>query len=195
MDNLSPEQRSRVMRSIGSKDTAPEVALRRALVAAGLGGFRKYWGRPSVDVAWPGRKLAVFVDSCFWHVCPEHGKVPDIAFWQAKLRRNAERDVETTARYRAAGWSVVRLWTHLSVEEMVETVREAHHAMRPDVDVLREDMNAARRRMNAGGRRAEETGTRRDHDEYMGAVAVYYKAKDLWNYWRRKAAVEQCEGV
>ena len=195
MDNLSPEQRSRVMKSIGSKDTAPEVALRKALVAAGLCGFRKYWGRPSIDVAWPGRKLAVFVDSCFWHVCPEHGKVPEIPFWQSKLRRNAERDVETAARYQAMGWSVVRLWTHLSVAEMVEMVRQAYHATRPDVDALRVGMNAARRRMNAAGSVPEDNVTRESHAGYLAAIVEYYKAKDLWNYWRKKAIRDGEHGV
>lgn len=119
--------RSEIMSRIRSKGTRPEVALRRALWAAGLRGYRKNWGSPSVDVAWVGRKVAVFLDSCFWHYCPEHGKVPKTnrRWWREKLETNRERDRQVSEIYEDMGWTVLRFWTHQPVGEMIEAVRTA----------------------------------------------------------------------
>jgi len=124
--------RSQIMSRIRSKETGPERALRKALCAAGLRGYRKNWGRPSADVAYTRWKLAVFVDSCFWHFCPEHGKVPKTrtAWWRAKLERNRERDGEATAIWEGRGWTVLRLWTHLGMGEMARRVGLALHDLR-----------------------------------------------------------------
>lgn len=108
------------MRANPSKNTGPELRLRRLLHAAGLRyrvnfASRVDGGRPvSVDIAFTRAKLAVFVDGCFWHSCPEHGSVPkaNAQYWPAKLRRNVERDRETTRRLQMAGWVVTRLWEH-----------------------------------------------------------------------------------
>jgi DNA mismatch endonuclease (patch repair protein) len=66
------------------------------------------------DIAFPRRRLAVFVDGCFWHRCPEHGTSPKANhdFWKAKLDRNVERDRESDAALEAAGWTVLRFWEH-----------------------------------------------------------------------------------
>lgn len=119
--------RSEIMSRIRSKETGPEVALRKALWAAGLRGYRKNWGRPSIDVAFVGRKVAVFVDSCFWHLCPRHGKVPKAkrAWWRGKLEANRIRDRQIAKRLREEGWLVVRLWTHMPIESMVKCVQLA----------------------------------------------------------------------
>ena len=119
--------RSQAMSRIRSKETGPERVLREALWAAGLRGYRKNWGKPSVDVAYTRWKLAVFVDSCFWHFCPEHGRIPKTraAWWHAKLGRNRERDAEATATWEARGWIVLRLWTHLEMDEMVQRINAA----------------------------------------------------------------------
>jgi len=115
------------MARIRSKETGPEIALRKVLWAAGLRGYRKnpgnVLGKP--DVCWKGRKVAVFVDSCFWHRCPAHYVAPktNAPFWEAKTRRNRERDREVSGKLRERGWLVIRLWTHLPTGGMVRAVR------------------------------------------------------------------------
>lgn len=124
---MGPLTRSEIMSRIRSKGTGPEVALRKALWAAGLRGYRKNWGRPSVDVAWVGRKVAVFLDSCFWHSCPEHGKVPKTnrEWWLGKFEYNRALDRRVIRHYEDRGWTVLRFWTHQPAGEMIEAVRTA----------------------------------------------------------------------
>ena len=108
------EGTSRSMRSNKGRDTRPEIVLRKALRGAGLSGYRLHWkvpGRP--DIAYPGRKVAVFVNGCFWHRCP----VCDLplpksntGFWKAKFEANAERDLRVTHALEADGWIVVTVW-------------------------------------------------------------------------------------
>jgi len=92
----------------------------------GIRGYRKNWkgalGKP--DLAWPKLKLAVFVDSCFWHFCPIHCKMPrtNKRFWREKLMRNRKRDAEVTVKLAKEGWKVLRLWTHVPLREQVEAV-------------------------------------------------------------------------
>lgn len=99
------------------RDTAPEVALRKALHAQGA-RFRlqrRLAKGCTPDIVMPGRRLAVFVDGCFWHGCPEHGRKtkftgPNSALWEEKMQRNAERDRRSTALAQENGWNVVRVW-------------------------------------------------------------------------------------
>ena len=114
-----------------SRDTSPELALRRALHAL---GFRYRVGvrvpglpRRTVDVVFPRRKLAVFVDGCFWHNCPQHGPLPHTNrdWWRTKLEANSRRDRDTTARLEAMGWTVIRIWEHEAVGEAVKRVVQA----------------------------------------------------------------------
>jgi DNA mismatch endonuclease (patch repair protein) len=98
-------------------DTSPEIALRKALHAAG-GRFRLHRQIAkgcTPDIVLPSRRLAVFVDGCFWHGCPVHGRKkpwsgPNAELWAAKMRRNAERDQRSTHLAQEAGWEVVRVW-------------------------------------------------------------------------------------
>lgn len=97
--------------------TAPEVLLRKALHAAGA-RFRIHRTIAkgcTPDIVLPGRGLAVFVDGCFWHGCPEHGRKtpwtgPNAALWEEKMRRNAERDERSTRLALEHGWRVERIW-------------------------------------------------------------------------------------
>ncbi|WP_311922492.1 very short patch repair endonuclease [Microbispora sp. H10836] len=124
------EGRSRNMRANRRTDTKPEVALRSALHRLGyryrkdlrldLGGGVKV--RP--DIVFTARKVAVFVDGCFWHVCPEHGRQPTVNewYWTPKLRRNMERDRAADTALATAGWQVVRLWEHEPLTSAVAAV-------------------------------------------------------------------------
>ena len=112
-DTFTPEQRSRVMSRVRGKDTKPELALRRAMWAVGLRGWRCHRrdlpGRP--DVAFGRARVAVFVDGAWWHGHPRYytpGKSGD--FWDAKIARNVERDRAADAALASLGWRVVRLW-------------------------------------------------------------------------------------
>ena len=97
------------VRSKGNRST--EIALGRLLWAAGLCGYRKHWhidGRP--DFAWPGRKIALFVDGCFWHGCscktiPKANR----KFWREKIEKNKRRDRRVSQSLRRAGWKVLRV--------------------------------------------------------------------------------------
>jgi len=121
------------MRANRRVDTKPELALRRALHGAGyryrkdyrldLGGGTRV--RP--DIAFTARRVAVFVDGCFWHVCPEHGTRPaaNTWYWEPKLARNVERDRAADAALIAAGWQVVRIWEHVTLGAAVAAVTEA----------------------------------------------------------------------
>ena len=96
------------------KDTKPELLVRERLREAGLGGYRLQWkvpGRP--DIAWPGKKVCVFVNGCFWHRCPHcHPSTPkkNVAYWEAKFARNVERDEANVAQLEADGWTVHVVW-------------------------------------------------------------------------------------
>lgn len=106
---------SEQMSRIRAKDTGPERDLRSALAKAGIKGYRlnyaKAPGKP--DVAFVGRKVAVFIHGCFWHCCP-HCQPPRPKthrdFWEEKLDRNVRRDKRTVRLLRKAGWHVVAIW-------------------------------------------------------------------------------------
>jgi DNA mismatch endonuclease, patch repair protein len=121
------------MRAIRRTDTKPEVALRRALHRQGY-RFRKDYRldlaegkRVRPDIAFTARRVAVFVDGCFWHACPEHGSKPanNTWYWEPKLRRNVERDRVADAALSAAGWDVVRVWEHEPLDAAVMAVLAA----------------------------------------------------------------------
>jgi DNA mismatch endonuclease (patch repair protein) len=82
--------------------------------------------RRTIDIAFPRGKLAVFVDGCFWHGCPEHGRVPgsNHTWWTEKIRRNCQRDANTAAHLERLGWQVLRIWEHVPPRQAAFTVRE-----------------------------------------------------------------------
>jgi len=118
------------MRAIKRTGTKPELALRSALHRRGY-RFRKDYRldlapgtRVRPDIAFTARRVAVFVDGCFWHVCPEHGRDPTVNewYWAPKLRRNMERDRAADAALAAAGWQVVRVWEHEPLDAAIAAV-------------------------------------------------------------------------
>jgi DNA mismatch endonuclease, patch repair protein len=113
----SPQSRSR-MQAQRSRDTAPELAIRRLLHSAGL----RYKvdrspilnNRRRADIVFSSVKVAVFIDGCFWHNCPEHGSAPKAngEWWREKLAYNQQRDQDTDRVLTEAGWLPIRVWEH-----------------------------------------------------------------------------------
>lgn len=97
------------------KDTKMEVKVRKALWAAGYRyrkNNRKLYGTP--DISFPGLRVVVFLDSCYWHGCPLHFKLPktNADFWHQKIGRNIERDADVIQHYVEEGWVILRFWEH-----------------------------------------------------------------------------------
>jgi len=103
------------MQANRGKNTKPELEVRRLLREAGYPGYRLHWkkapGHP--DIAYPGRKVAIFVNGCYWHRCP-HCNPPmprsNAEFWTAKFATNQERDLRKTAELAKQGWRVITVW-------------------------------------------------------------------------------------
>lgn len=133
------EHVSRRMRANRRRDTKPEQALRSALHAQGL-RFRKDLPtragdrliRP--DVVFPRQRIAVFLDGCYWHACPEHGTSPrrNATYWSWKLERNVQRDLAVNEALADAGWRVIRIWEHehpdAAAAQIAAHVRRARRA-------------------------------------------------------------------
>jgi DNA mismatch endonuclease (patch repair protein) len=119
----------RSMQQNRPRDTSIEVHLRSALHRAGLRFFKHRRPLPGLrcepDILFPGARLAVFVDGCFWHCCPDHGTVPKAngEWWRTKLEANQVRDERNNDALRAAGWTVLRVWEHQPVHEVVDEIR------------------------------------------------------------------------
>jgi DNA mismatch endonuclease (patch repair protein) len=119
------------MRRQRTQDTEAELQLRRALHAIGL-RYRIHRRplprlRREADVVFTRARVAVFVDGCFWHGCPQHGTSPKAngEWWAAKLEANRERDLDTNVRLAEAGWTAVRVWEHEDPAAAAQRVFEA----------------------------------------------------------------------
>lgn len=124
-----------------SKGTKPELLVRLLLREAGYGGYRLNWkkapGKP--DICYPGRKIAIFVNGCFWHRCPNCN--PDIpktntGFWRAKFDRNVERDGQNMAELKNDGWRVMVVWEcelSNSLTKIVKFMENAVHGVKPRI--------------------------------------------------------------
>ena len=123
----TPETRLRMQR-VRQKNTSAESLVRRELHALGL-RYRIHVPviakpRRVADIVFGGPRVAVFVDGCFWHGCPEHATWPkrNAEFWRAKILANRERDLDTVERLHAEGWKVVRVWAHESPNVAAERI-------------------------------------------------------------------------
>jgi DNA mismatch endonuclease, patch repair protein len=135
MDVHDKSTRSFNMSRIRSRDTKPELRLRKMVWASGLRGYRTKTslpGRP--DLSFTKLRVAVFVDGCFWHACPEcnDGRAPksNTSYWTEKRRMNSERDVRQTRELTQAGWIVLRFWEHRVLKDTAGCVRIIKRAIR-----------------------------------------------------------------
>lgn len=135
-DIFTRRKRSAVMAAIRSRgNKATELRLMQIFRANGITGWRrgsKLPGKP--DFVFPTRKLAVFVDGCFWHGCPRHATWPKTraAFWRRKITRNRQRDREVGRVLRRMGWRVLRVWEHgLRRKDETRTVRRLMNCLQP----------------------------------------------------------------
>jgi DNA mismatch endonuclease (patch repair protein) len=137
-ESVAPLSKARRrMQLQAERDTVPELAVRRELHRLGL---RYRLERPivpgtrrRVDIAFGPSKVAVLIDGCFWHGCPQHGTLPTETnrdFWSSKIVRNRERDRDTDERLEAAGWHVVRVWEHEKPEDAAQRIAAAVWARR-----------------------------------------------------------------
>src|SRR5258706_9485895 len=116
MDRVNKQTRSRVMSKIRSKNTQLEQELISALKSAKLPRFARYVkhlpGTP--DIVFRRERVVVFLDSCFWHGCSSHLRMPktNVAYWEAKIAKNRKRDLTQRSSLRRSGWQVVRVWEH-----------------------------------------------------------------------------------
>ena len=136
-DIVDRHTRSRMMARIRARDTKPELLLRRALRRQGLAGYRCHWrrvaGRP--DIAYPGRRIAVFVDGAFWHGHPDYYRGQSGAFWDDKIARNRDRDARVNAELAGLGWTVVRLWDFEIEQDLDACVQRVRSALAGGGDV------------------------------------------------------------
>ncbi|MED4582506.1 very short patch repair endonuclease [Brevibacillus choshinensis] len=114
-DMFTKEQRSKNMKAIRSKGSTLERKVTHELWRRGYRfrkNVRKLLGNP--DIAIQKYQIVIFIDSCFWHSCPVHGNSPtsNVGYWEKKLNRNVERDIEVTNSYLKKGWKILRVWEH-----------------------------------------------------------------------------------
>jgi DNA mismatch endonuclease (patch repair protein) len=134
-DVFSKGKRSAIMaRVLGSGNRSTELRMIVLLRKHGLSGWRRHsrlTGRP--DFVFSRQRVAVFVDGCFWHGCPRHGRVPQVRreYWEAKIWRNRRRDGEVKRLLQANGWRVLRIWEHaLNRTNEVRTAARLRRALK-----------------------------------------------------------------
>ena len=127
----SSEVASRRMKAVGQRDTAAEMEIRRRVHAKGL-RYRVNHPvlqkpRRTADMAFTKARVAVLVDGCFWHGCPEHGtsSKSNAKFWREKIETNQKRDADTNKRLEAADWKVIRFWEHEDPDQVAEKIVHA----------------------------------------------------------------------
>lgn len=130
MSWASSDGSRRSMRANRGRDTTPELAVRRLLHATGLRyrvDFAPLGGRRRADIVFTRCRIAVFIDGCFWHGCPQHATLPkrNSEYWLPKLERNIARDIETNSALADAGWRVLRFWEHEPPEQVARSICDA----------------------------------------------------------------------
>lgn len=129
-DVLTKEQRSYNMSNIRGKNTGPEVKLRKLLWSAGIRGYRIHYKLPGKpDIVFTKKKIAIFIDGCFWHKCPICFQEPETRkeFWMKKILSNIDQDVKVNTQLKEMEWTVIRIWEHeikKNPSSIIETIRE-----------------------------------------------------------------------
>jgi DNA mismatch endonuclease (patch repair protein) len=125
-DVLTREQRKLNMSRIRAKNTGPEVKLRKLLFADGIRGYRIHYNLPGKpDIVFIKKKIAIFIDGCFWHKCPDCFQEPETRkeFWMNKIQSNIERDKKVNEQLSDEGWTVIRIWEHEIRKEPEKSVK------------------------------------------------------------------------
>jgi len=136
IDKRSPtpvnEARSKIMSSIKSKNTKPELLLRKGLWNYGIRGYRLHWkkvpGKP--DIVFVSKKIAIFVNGCFWHRCPNcNPSAPkhNSEFWATKFKKNIERDLSKSHELKNLGWKVMTIWEcelKIDIKKIVDKIHD-----------------------------------------------------------------------
>lgn len=115
MDTVSKTKRSEIMSRIKSRDSKIEIAFRKELWRRGFRYLKNpntYFGKP--DIVLPKYKTVIFIDSCFWHGCKKHCRMPTsrTEYWNQKIERNRQRDKVVNKHYLRTRWNVIRIWEH-----------------------------------------------------------------------------------
>lgn len=124
-DTFSREKRTQIMSSIHSTKTSLENLVSSYLWKKGL-RFRRndktLYGKPDISVK--KYRLVIFIDSCFWHGCPDHCRMPhsNTDYWKRKISRNSQRDVQVTLYYEQRDWRILRVWEHDLVKDLLHTL-------------------------------------------------------------------------
>ena len=115
MDRVSPKKRSEIMQAIKSRDSKMELFFRKELSKRGL-RYRKHVSRlpGKPDIVFVKKRAAIFLDSCFWHGCKKHCRLPasNKRYWIEKIERNKKRDKFVNKKYDGMGWKILRVWEH-----------------------------------------------------------------------------------
>lgn len=132
VDRLTSEQRSSLMKSVKSSRTIMENKVSKELWRRGMRfrrNVKKLVGKPDFSIK--KDKVVIFLDSCFWHMCPVHCKLPksNCEFWLKKLQRNKERDVYVTSYYTIRNWNILRIWEHELKEDFESTINKIYDYM------------------------------------------------------------------
>lgn len=126
MDRVSKEKRSEMMSKVRSKNTKLEIAFGKILWSNGFRyrkNSRKYFGTP--DFVLKKYQTVIFIDSCFWHGCKKHCKLPttNIKFWKEKIERNIARDKEVNKYYKKKKWEILRIWEHDLDKKLIKIIK------------------------------------------------------------------------
>ena len=139
-DVFSKKKRSEIMSRIRGKNTKLESDFLKKLsaVSHAMGyRYRKHYsklpGKP--DIAFPGKKVVVFIDGCFWHGCKQHSRTPlsNVSYWSEKIKRNRLRDAKASRELRREGWTVIRLWEHSVKKKPEGAIRKITSALEKNI--------------------------------------------------------------
>ena len=126
-DVLTQEQRTYNMSKIRGKNTGPEIKLRKLLWSKGIRGYRIHFKLPGKpDIVFTKKRIAIFIDGCFWHKCPVCFQEPETRkeFWIKKIRSNVDHDKKVNDLLQSEGWTIIRIWEHEIRKEPENAVKK-----------------------------------------------------------------------